>query len=211
MRRILSVGIVLFVAVAFTLAVLSEGKGWLFLGSMVAAASMMIVVVFLLAFSTGHEPRPYGRSDTFLGFEEAGRQAIRSGFLDASVRSDPLGMTREHPEDERSRISARAFVRTLVPSPEVPRALTAASARREFLAALKREGTGLVRLAKVTGVDVAPYQAFLADARKAALRGDAGATLRSLQLANELLRASIEKFLVKRRATGQGIDEFTNF
>ncbi len=199
MRRVLPVVIIVLVGVAFTVAALTGGTGSLFVASLVAAAAMLIVVVFLVAFSRGSEPAAGAPSGGFLPFEEAARHARRGGLFDESGSEAARGSSEGAVGDAVSRDSARAFVSTLVPFPVAGSSLSTAASRKALLDALRKEGTGLVRLAKVTGVDVTPYKAFLADAREAALQGDGGASLRSLQLANELLRASIEKFLFKRR------------
>jgi hypothetical protein len=212
MRRILIVGMIVFVGVMAALAMLTQGEGTLFVASAVSAAAVLIAVVVLVVFSGTRRPVPDAAPGDFSGFEEAARYALRGGLVDRAGPGDPQGSPQDLEAIEVSRSSAHAFVKALVPLAVSPPALGSASTRREFLDALRREGTGLIRLAQVTGVDVTPYQAFLADARKAALRGDGSATLRSLQLANEMLRSTIEKFLVKRKTAGQGtvagLDEF---
>lgn len=208
-RRVLPVVIIVLVGVAFTVAVLTGGTGTLYVASLVAAAAMLIVVVFLVAFSRGRAPGPRAPGGDFLSFEEAAHHASRGGLFADSSGGEVRGPSGDV-ADETSKSSARAFVRTLVPVPEVPQTLSVAASRRELLSALRKEGTGLIRLANVTGVDVAPYKAFLADAREAALRGDTEASLRSVQLANELLRATIEKFLVKRKKQDQASRDLEN-
>lgn len=205
-RRVLSVGIIALVAAAFAIAALTQGTGWLFLASLASAASMLIVVVFLMAFSGERTSgRPY-RGGDFGNFEEAARYALRGAAPGNSSRAGAGGSS-DDPRDDGTGGSPRALVNYLVPMPRVPSTLLPGASRRELLDAFRKEGTGLIRLAKLTGVDVLPYQAFLADARRAALRGDAQATLRSLQLANELLRATIEKGFIKRKRSGERIEE----
>lgn len=199
MNRIAYVGIIVFVAAAFTVAALTGGQGPIFLASLVAAAAVLIVIVFYMAFA-GDRTAPRSQPESFLAFEEATRYLGGGGFVDEGG-AEPRGLGGSRTGDETSKVSVRAFVSTLVPKPIPPPDFPAD--RQAFLDALRKEGTGLIRLAKVTGVDVAPYQAFLEDARKGALAGDWRATLRSLQLANELLRATIEKFLIKRKRAGE--------
>ena len=103
--------------------------------------------------------------------------------------------------------AAQGFVKTRAPPPPPPPAFPPQGSNRVYLNALRAEGSGLIKLAKVIGVDVAPYGEFLADARTAALQGDAEATVRSLELANELLRGTAENFLVKRRSAGHAPED----
>ncbi len=208
-RRVLSVVAIVFVAAAFTVASLTGGKGWLFVASTVCGAGMLIVIVFLVAFGGGRTPYRTPPTEEFRAFEKAAQVATRGRLLPGLEETGlPDGVTPQL-VDEGSKGSARAFVLTLVPVPTYPTSVSSVSARKEFLDALRREGTGLIRLAKVTGIEIAPYQKFLADAREAALLGDTEAPLRSLQLANELLRATIEKTLVKRRIAGQEMPDLT--
>ena len=211
MRRIFAAGIVLFVAGAFTVAALTGGQGSLFLAALVAAAVLLIGVVFVMAFSEGVTLRRRSPARDFLAFEKAARY-VRGGALgDASMAWNPRGFPTAGTANETAKISARAFVETLVPAPRPAVSVSSAGDRKAFLDALRADGSGLFRLANVTGIDVTPYQAFLADARSGAHQGDWGATLRSLQLANELLRATIEKFLVKRKRAGEPAPDLDNF
>ncbi len=204
MRRVLYVGIIVLVAVAFAVAGLTQGKGPLFVASLVLAAGMLIALVFLAAFSGVRNPmRPSPRDDVG-ALEDAARFVTRAGWPGEIPGGAPGGAARGRPGAAASRRWAQSFVSVLVPVPVPPGGLLTPAARREFLEDLRREGRGLIRLAKITGADVSPYQAFLTDARKAALQGDSEATLRSLQLANELLRGTIEKFLMKRGKLGPG-------
>ena len=204
MRRAIYIGMILFVAGAFGVAALTRGTGSLFFAALVAAAGMLIAVVFLIAIVGARDPRPASRIEGYLAFEEAARHARKGGLYDAPEEAESDGFPREPLLDPGSRSSAKAFVSTLVPVPIPPGPLSTVAARRDFIEALRKEGTGLIHLAKVTGVDASPYRAFLADARKATVHRDTDATFRSLQLGNELLRATIEKFLVKRRRLAQG-------
>ncbi len=200
-------GAILFVGVAFTLAVLSGGKGWLFVGSMVAAAGVLIIIVFVMAFSSGRGSHVGSPEDRFAALDGALWDAAGSPVSDGAGERDATGLLGEQADDDQARAAARALVRTLVPGPRAPPTLTGAADRREFLASLRREGAELIRLGRLAGTDLAPYQDLLADARTSAQRGREEATLRALQLANELLRASVEKSLVKRRSTGIGTDD----
>jgi hypothetical protein len=210
-RRGVYVGMVVFVAAAFGLATWTRGTGLIFLVSMVAAAGVLIAVVFLIAIVGGRDPRPGSRVDAFVAFEEAARHAKKGGLYASPGDEELDGFAREPLLDSGSRSSAKAFVRTLVPVPIPPGPLATVSARTELLEALRKEGAGLIQLAKVTGADASPYRSFLADARKAALRGDTDATVRSLQLGNELLRAAIEKFLIKRKRLAQESPELAEW
>ena len=203
MKRSVATGVIVLVAVAFVVAALTGGQGWPFVASLVVAAAVMIGFVFYVAFSGGGGPRPRRTGRDFLAFEEATRYLEAPGLSDGARSAHrPAG---DPATIEAMVVSARAFVRTLVPEPVPPPDLSVAPDRREYLDALRKEGTGLIRLAKVTGVDVAPYQAFLSDTREEAVLGEWSATLRSLQLANELLRATIVKFLVKRKRAGEEV------
>ncbi len=206
-RRVLSVVAIVFVAAAFAVATLTRGEGWLFTASTVCGAVMLIVIVFLVAFGGARTPHRESPPDGFAAFEKAAQVATRGGLLAGPQGAGPAGDLSEPAVDGASKGSARAFVLTLVPIPAYPSTVSSVAARKEFLDSLRREGTGLIRLAKVIDVDIAPYQAFLADAREAALLGDTAAPLRSLQLANELLRATLEKALIKRRSAGQEIPD----
>jgi len=201
-RRILAVGLVVFIAAVFTLAVVTTGEGGLFLASVISAAGVLIAIVVLVALPGKRGPSRASPVGDFAMFEEAARHAVQGGLVD-DLQETTEGAPSADRDEDASRGSARAFVRALVPVPRPPPALASAATRGEFLDALRKEARGLIRLARVTMIDVTPYQAILADARNAALKGDGQATLRSLQLANELLRATIEKQLVKRRAEGR--------
>ena len=204
MRRILPIGMVVFVAGAFALAVVTQGDGWIYIASVVSAAGVLIALVLLLALPGGRDLRKEALPDDFLTFERAAEHASRGGlFRRPEDRADQLPAL-DPARGDASREAARAFVRTLVPTPRLSEELSKGEAQKSYLDALRKEGRGLIRLANVTGVDLTPYRAFITDARKAALQGDANATLRSLGLANELLRASIERFLVKRRLGAEG-------
>jgi hypothetical protein len=210
LRRVLPVVIIVLVGVAFTVAVLTGGTGVLFLASLVAAAVMLIAVVFVVAFSRGREPAARAPLGDFMSFEEAARHATRGGLFEDPSVGAAAGPIVNRLGDEMSRGSARAFVATLVPFPVTPKSLSTKTSRRALLDALRKEGTGLIRLANVTGVNVAPYKEFLADAREAALRGDAGTSLRSVQLANELLRSTVEKHLVMRKKQDRDARDLEN-
>ncbi len=196
MRRALSIGIIVLVAVAFAVAVLTGGKGPAFLVSLVAVGGMMVGLVFLVAFSGGPEahlgPR-YQDGPVFAELEDAiaeGRTSRGLGVPELSgFGTPPAG---------GSWVSAQAFVANLVPVPPTPVGPASAARRHERLAGLRTEGAGLIRLAKAAEVNLTPYEAYLTDARRAARRGDTVATLRSLELANELLRATVERTVAKR-------------
>jgi hypothetical protein len=206
-RPILAVAMVVFIAAVFAVAYMTTGEGGLFLASVVSAAGVLIALVVVVALPAKPRMREDSPQDDFAMFEEAARHAVRGGLVNESPGTDLKTLLPDR-EDESSRESARAFVKALVPAPRPPPALASAVARGEFLDALRKEARGLIRLSRVTMTDIAPYKAILADARKAALRGDGQATIRSLQLANELLRATIEKHLVKRRSQGHREREF---
>ena len=203
LNRALLTGIIVFVGAAFIVAALSGGRGWIFLTSVGLAATLLIAAVLVLAFSGDARRRPDSPDIDFSSFERAASLIRGNGLpygaaVPGARGPGPAGMGRD-----AVRASARVFVTTLVPAPQPPAAPEDAAGRREFLDALRKEGTGLIRLAKVMGVDVSPYQELLADTRGEAVRGEWRGTLRSLQLANELLRATIEKFLVNRRESGE--------
>ena len=203
MKRTVAAGGIVLVAAAFIVAALTGGQGWLFVTSLVVASGVLIAVVFYVTFSRGAPPRPRAPGREYLAFDEATGYLRDSGFPDGFGTRGSRGPPDEATANEALVVSARAFVRTLVPVPAPPPDLSVTADHRAYLEALRREGTGLIRLAKVTGVDVAPYQAFLSDTREEAVAGEWRATLRSLQLANELLRATIVKWLVKRRRAGE--------
>lgn len=207
MRQIVAVGMVVFVAAVFTVAVVTTGEGGLFLASVVSAAGVLIALAMLVALPSRRELSGDSRVEGLARFEEAARHAVSGGLVDDSQETDMQAASPDR-DGEPFRGSARAFVRALVPAPTPPPALASASTRSEYLDALRKEARGLIRLARVTMIDITPYKAILTDARKAALRGDGEATLRSLQLGNELLRATIEKQLVKRRAEGRRSKDF---
>ncbi len=199
---VLAIGLV---AVAFVLAAITGGQGTLFLGALIVIAALLIGIVFFAAFAGTGPTRERAPARDFLAFEEATGYLRGGGLPDgASARGHP-GLVSDPSANEATLASARAFVRTLVPAPSPLLDLSVVSDRKDFLNALRREGTGLIRLAKVTGVDVTPYQDFLVDARGEAVQGDWHSTLRSLQLANELLRATIVKVLMKRKRAGEDV------
>ncbi len=204
MNRSLLIGIIVFVGAAFLIAALSGGQGWIFLASVGVAATLLIAAVLILASSgeaSGHSDSP---DIDFSAFERA--SSLLLGGMGNGTTGPETGSSDDATRGrEYTKVSARVFVATLVPAPRPPTQPEDAAARREVLEALRREGTGLIRLAKVVGVDVSPYQAFLAEIRGEANRGDWQGTLRSLRLANELLRATIEKHLVNRREGGEDL------
>lgn len=198
MRRIIPIGIIAVVGVAFVVAVVTGAQGPLFLPSLLAVAGLLVVLVFAVVFGGQRaSPRRAQRGHSFANEETSFRKTLE-GFTGSLSELDPEYGIRADLETEGSERSARAFVRTLVPVPPAPVSLSVPSARHASLDALREEGRGLIRLAKIMGLDVEPYGALLSDTRVAAMRGDAETTLRSLQLANELLRARVEKFIVKR-------------
>ncbi len=196
MRRVLSIGIIVLVAAAFTVAVLTEGNGPAFLVALVAVAGMMVGLVFLVAFSGGPEARLGARFQDGQAFAEL-EDAIAERRSPQELGDHDLSGFGTPPAGG-AWVSAQAFVATLVPVPPTPVGPAGAAHRHERLAGLRTEGAGLIRLAKAADVDLAPYEAYLTDARRAARHGDTAATLRSLQLANELLRATVERTVAKR-------------
>ena len=208
MNRAALVAVIVFVGAAFIAAAVSGGQGWVFLAAVGLAATLLIAAVLVLAFSSDAKKHSDSQDIDFSSFERAARLLRGNGLPNGAA--DPRARRPAAPGTgpEAVRASARVFVTTLVPRPQPPAAPEDPAARREFLDALRREGTGLIRLAKVMGVEVSPYQELLADTRGEAVRGDWSGTLRSLQLANELLRATIEKFLVNRKESGEDASAF---
>lgn len=197
LRRVSSVGIVVLVGAAFAVAVFTGGEGPVFLVSVVVGAGMLVGLVLLVAFSGAAEmPRnPASENLEALGqLESAASEGEGVQNLDGR-RADEVS------SGLRAALDARAppgtLVAILVPPPRLPAGHSEVEAPSERLRALRDEGAGLIRLAKVMDLDLAPYRAFLADIGKAARKADARTTLRSLQLANELLRGTIENGLAK--------------
>ncbi len=200
MRRALSIGIILLVAAAFTVAVITEGTGPAFLIALVAVAGILVGLVFLVAFSGGTEMHPRSPFRDFPALEDLETPMAGGGPTGGLGDHDAPAFRGGPPGVGGPWISAQAFVAALVPIPQPPSGLSGAALRRHLLADLRTEGAGLIRLAKAAKVDLAPYEAFLVDTRNAARRGDAIATLRSLTMANELLRATVERTVAKRKS-----------
>lgn len=225
-RRVLPLGIITFLGIAFVVAAVNGAQGLPFVALLVAMAFSLILIVSYVAFGGS---RVVARQ---AGLEEFGleRERFTSSLTDrvmenwklvseAVPKVFPLGIAFSQPGSGSSEPEVIAhldephelvekYVRSIVPVPRIGNP-TGPEARQQAVDALREEARGLIRLAKVIRTEVGPYREFVVDARKAAVMGRTDESLNAIRLANELLRASIEKSFTKymqanRQAIGVG-------
>jgi hypothetical protein len=220
-RRALPLGIISFLGAAFVVAAVNGPQGLPFVALLLAMAFVLIIIVTYVAFGGSRD------SVRQAGLEEFGLQRERRrSVITERVRENwkavsqavprvlPLGTALSHtaPGDPRAdrptthdepRLLVEKYVRSIVPVPRLPRNSFSPQARQDAVEALREEARGLIRLAKITGIEIEPYREFVVDARQAAVVGRIDESLHSIALANEILRASVEKSFMKHMQTGR--------
>jgi hypothetical protein len=199
-RAFLAIGAIAFVGLAFVVFSIARGS---FIAQMTAVAAAGVLTLLALSIASVRVQRSSRRAAAAVPPRRADRERpappqdperesphvlLLQDSDDAAV--SPL----EGPFDE----SPRRLVESYVPFPKLPSWPLTAITRRQCIRALKEEGQGLLRLAEGFHLDLRAYREWVEDARRAALRGEYDAPLRSIKLANELLRSAVEKEITKR-------------
>lgn len=196
-RRILPAALILFVGAAFIVLTVTGTRGVAFTGLLLGSSLLLVLLVGHLAFAGEHGPG--GQT----ALEDFGRALVASQPRVAAAQEAMDSVQDEAPpamEWKNPGITpVKAFVQGIVPIPQPPPGPPTAASRRVYLEALRQEGKRLIGLARVTGLNVEPYRAYLLDARKAAVHGNMEASLTSIRLANELLRGSVENAFLKHQ------------
>ncbi len=194
--------LVVFIGAAFVVVTLTGDQGDAFIGLVLGSSFLLVLLVAYIAFGG----TPARSEQTFLEeFDWTGAKGPASDApaLDDLERAQRVFLPSSLSPDT-ARSGVRAFVEGLVALPPAPPPSASVASRRAYVAALRQEGRRLIGLARVTGVNIEPYRLYLLDARRAAFDGDREGSLRSLRLANELLRRSVESAFLKHQRQARG-------
>lgn len=194
LRGILSLALILSTAITFVAFTLVRTGG-------VAFSVLLLATAILLLILAGHGSlRRNSESPRHAWTDEPNRALGRRA---GEALADVLRPTADLPRPERLPLAPPASASAALPlsNPKEPRLGQISGAPRQVLRSvmdpLRGEGQALIQIAKANRIDIEPYRVMLLDAREAALWSDMHTAVRSLALANEILRARIARHLWK--------------